>query len=330
MTKTAGLRVVLGTMTFSAQSDKAASVLQLKALLAAGHSELDTARMYEHGKTEKLLGEVLHSDAFKNAGFKVASKANPFQGYGETLSAVSVATQMAETLRDLNAPKVSIYYLHGPDAQTPILETLEAVNKLHAAGCFEEFGLSNFCAWEVAHICGLCSERGWVKPTVYQGMYNALTRDVEAELLPCLLALKIRFNAFNPLAGGLLACARSRRDYDGLDDSSRFRKGNPTYRKRYLADPQLDAVDAVQAACSAANVAPANAALRWLAHHSKLRQDDGVIVGASKLSHLEENLLALEEGPLDQGIVDAFEAGWQQIRAAGVCPSYHRGNSKYV
>ena len=106
---------------------------------------------------------------------------------------------MGETLRDLRCESLDIYYLHAPCAKTPIGETLSKVDELHRRGCFRELGLSNYQAWEVAHIHAICREKGMVVPTVYQGMYNAITREVERELFPCLKALNMRFNAYNPL-----------------------------------------------------------------------------------------------------------------------------------
>lgn len=68
-----------------------------------------------------------------------------------------------------------IFYLHAPDRSVPFAETLEAVNELHKEGKFVQLGLSNFAAFEVAEVVITCKERGWVRPTIYQGMYNAIS-----------------------------------------------------------------------------------------------------------------------------------------------------------
>merc|ERR1719238_2107792 len=198
-----------------------------------------------------MLGAIFGERADLRDAVRVASKANAFDGYDKVLTAASVERQFAATS--------------------------EAVDGLHKAGKIKELGLSNYAAWEVCHIHHLCAAHGFVKPTVYQGMYNGITRDVERELLPCLRALGMRFYAYNPLCGGLLACARTREDYESLDDDSRFRKGNTMYRERYLAECQLDSVDAFRDACAEAGVPPVHAALRWLQHHSRLVDGDGII-----------------------------------------------------
>ncbi|KAJ8604572.1 hypothetical protein CTAYLR_007622 [Chrysophaeum taylorii] len=314
------LRVILGTMTFGGQTGRQEAARMLENFLPG---EVDTARMYERGRTEELLGEMLPK------GTLVASKANPFATHDKSLAPASIEAQLKATEEALRGAPLSIYYLHAPDPETPILETLEAINAAHSAGRFLEFGLSNFQAWEVAHIAALCRENGFVVPTVYQGMYNALTREVERELLPCLRALGMRFYAYNPLMGGMLTGKHSRESLVKASEG-RFALSNKMYRDRYLAASQLEAVEAIVAACREASIKPGHAALRWLVHHSHLKENDGVIIGASKVAHFEDNLGALQsEDPLPTPLLKACDAGWATIQAHGCCPSYERGHSKY-
>ena len=133
--------------------------------------------------------------------------------------------QKYTNLKRLNVDSVKLFYLHAPDTETPLVETLQEVQKLHNEGKFEQLGLSNFSAWETAHVWHLCDKLGVVKPTVYQGMYNGITRQVEQELFPCLRRLGIRFLAYNPLAGGLLT---GKHRFDQEPDHGRF-KDNSMY-----------------------------------------------------------------------------------------------------
>jgi len=323
------LRTVLGTMTFSAQTGQKESVEMLETFVKQGHTEIDTARMYCKGKTETLLGEVL--DGKLKETLKVASKCNPFPFADESLSAASVKTQLGKSLESLKTDHVDLLYLHAPDPSTPIEETLEAVNEAFKAGKFKRFGLSNFQSWEVTKIYYVCKAKYAFVPTVYQGMYNVITRDVERELFPCLKALNMSFYAYNPLAGGLLTGKVARQDLAELNDGSRFDKSNAMYRARYLNNVQLDACDLIFAACKAHDVTPAHCALRWLKHHSKLPDSsagDAVIIGASKLAHFHDNLAAFEGGPLPQPVLDACDAAWLLVKDSGCCPSYERGTSK--
>ena len=93
-----------------------------------------------------------------------------------------------------------MWYLHGPDRSVPYEDTLRTVNELYKEGKFKRFGVSNYTAWEVAEIVGICRANGYVQPSVYQGIYNAIQRKVEPELLPCLRKFGIAFFAFNPRA----------------------------------------------------------------------------------------------------------------------------------
>lgn len=100
---------------------------------------------------------------------------------------------------------------------------MKAVNDLYKEGLFERLGISNYMAWEVSSMVEMCRANGWIQPSVYQGVYNALHRTVEAELFPCLRHYGMAFYAYNPLAGGYLTSRYHREDNDGsIDAGSRF------------------------------------------------------------------------------------------------------------
>jgi aflatoxin B1 aldehyde reductase len=101
-----------------------------------------------------------------------------------------------------------MFYLHAPDRTVPYEDTLREINKIHAEGLFERFGLSNYPTWEVAQICEICKRNGWVMPTVYQGIYNAHQRIVEARVQHQLLRLlpargRLPYIALHPGDDGL-------------------------------------------------------------------------------------------------------------------------------
>ena len=158
-------------------------------------------------------------------------------------------------------------------------------------------------------------------PTVYQGMYNAVTRDVERELLPCLGDYGISFYVYNPLAGGLLT--GKHQQVDASPAAGRF-ADNAEYQRRYWNEGYFAAVKQFSDVCAAENTAPANAALRWLVHHSDLQSDkrDSVVLGASSLAHYEANQGAMQDGPLPDSIVEALDNGWEVARP--VCIKYFR------
>ena len=100
----------------------------------------------------------------------------------------------------VRASSIDMWYLHGPDRTTPFAVTLKAVDELHKEGKFKRFGISNFMSWEVAEMVSICRQNGYIQPTAYQGIYNAIHRKVEPELFPCLRKFGIAFYEFNPRA----------------------------------------------------------------------------------------------------------------------------------
>lgn len=316
-------------MTFAGQTNKAVATEMINYFIAnnklesRGVVELDTARMYEHGATEKLLGEIVTENNFKDKVI-IASKMNPFITHQKTLSPDSCEIQCAASLEDLQTDSVEIMYLHAPDPTNPIEPTLEKVQEFYVAGKFKELGLSNYSAWEVAYIHGYMKGKGYVVPTVYQAMYNALTRDIEAELIPCLRKLKMRCYVYNPLAGGILT---GKHDFKAGVTEGRF-TNMPYYMDRYWKQSFFDALDSVSTECTANDIALTSAAIRWVRHHSKLKDEfnDGIILGASSMGHFEANLSCAQDGPLPASIVDAFDRAWEITKPD--CPSYFRGESK--
>jgi len=177
-----------------------------------GHTSLDTARIYCDGHTEHMMSELNLS------GLTIDTKCFPLQLGG--LAPAKVKESLETSLKALKMDKVHVFYLHAPDYATPIEDTLAAVNELYQEGKFEVFGLSNYPAWVVTQIWYLCKSKGYVVPTVYQGMYNALTRHIEPELFACLEEFGIKFHAYNPLCGGVLS---GNYTYQGkVEQGSRF------------------------------------------------------------------------------------------------------------
>ncbi len=232
----------------------------------------------------------------------------------EGLQPQQVKRQMAQTLERLGRDSVDLLYLHSPDLDTPIERTLEACFELYQQGHFRDFGLSNYASWQVAEIVELCRGQGWMQPRVYQGMYNALTRDVERELFPCLRNYGMSFYAYNPLAGGLLTGRYT--SAKNLPKEGRF-VDRDNYLERYWKQEYFDALQALFEACAAHGIDPVKAAFSWLVNHSLLDagEGDGIILGVSSMAHLQANLAACEQPPLADEIVELFERGWQLVKA---------------
>lgn len=303
------MKTVLGTMTFSQQVDQATAQSMLDLYEASGNFELDTAYDYCEGGTEELLGALLPTD--KRNKFYIASKVNPWNEQG--LQPVQVKKQMEAILQRLGSDRIDLLYLHSPDLETPVEQTLEACFEIYQQGKFKDFGLSNYSSWQVAEVAEICRKNGWMEPSVYQGMYNALTRDVESELFPCLRNYGIRFYAYNPLAGGLLT--GKYKSFDAFPDSGRFADRHG-YQPRYWKQEYFKVLHKLSEACAEIGIKPTQAAISWLVNHSKLtpENEDRIILGVTRIEHLRENMAACAQPPLDPVILDILDQGWEIIK----------------
>lgn len=275
-----------------------------------GGEEIDTARRY--GESELALGAIT-----TGLSMRIDSKVFPMQpGWhgGDHLERV-----VRESIDRLKVDSLDILYLHAPDRSTPFEETVEKINDIHKMGLFRRFGLSNFASWEVSEIVQHCRYKGYIQPTVYQGMYNALTRNVESELLPCLRKFGIAFYAFSPMAGGFLTGKITREGNSSRFDAS-TRQGK-MYQSRFFHKSYFQAMEVLKSACEKEGIDVGEASLRWFQHHSAMSPSDRIIIGVSKIEHAESNLSMMEKGPLSEAIVTAFEEAWDMVQ--GDSPNYY-------
>jgi len=311
------VKLILGTMNFGPQVDLKESKEMIRYFLDAGYIELDTAYVYNGGDTERILGEVL--EISDTPAYSLATKVNP--RITGKLDEDSITAQLEESLRRLRKECVDLMYLHFPDPDTELEETLSACAKLYNRGLFKELGLSNYPAWQVVDAWHICKAHDWPEPKVYQGLYNGLSRQVEPELFPALRRCGIRFYAYNPLAGGILA--GKYREYSQEPEPGRFTV-RPNYRERYWKKSFFEAMHTLDEACKNEGVPLVEAAFRWLAFHSALdaAQGDGILIGASRHGQLEQNLSSISSGGLPDSVVDVFEAAW--VVAKSDSPDYFR------
>ena len=346
------MKLVLGTMTMGKQVEADEAALMLADFVGPADSssgarhdsiEVDTAYVYNGGRTESMLGDLLSVNP--NPAFQLAGKANP--AAPGRLTREGISNQLDTSLKRLRQDSLDLFYLHSPDLETPIEESLEAINDAYQAGKIRRFGLSNYAAWQVAQIYEKCDRHGWLKPVCYQGMYNAITRDVERELFKCLVDLDMAFYVYNPLAGGLLSGKYNTPDSlpESLPDRGRF-SYHKSYPERYWKNDNHRAVAGIGKACLENDIPVLDAALGWLLHHSALvttanwqvvdanasvtnacvktpaSESNAVILGASSLQQLQQNQKACARGPLPDAIVDAVDEAW--ALAQPTCIKYFR------
>ena len=198
-------KIVLGAMEHGRRLSETDAKKVTLDFLQNGSDEIDTAYVYVGGQSEKILGRMQKDILIPNNAL-IATKIFPTpKGSVHGFSAKGILHQFNESLRRLQTECVDILYLHFPDPQNSLLETLKVINDLYLDKKFKRFGLSNFSSWQVTEIVYLCQKYNYIKPTIYQGMYNAITRDIERELIHCLKRFNIKFYAYNIIAGGILS-----------------------------------------------------------------------------------------------------------------------------
>jgi len=202
-----GLRVspiCLGTMMFGGQTEEAASARIVAKAHDAGVNFIDTADIYNEGRSEEITGRAIAS---RRAHWVLATKvANP-TGPGPNergLSRRRIMEAAEASLRRLGTDWIDIYYLHREDPATHLSETVRAMGDLVRQGKIRHFGVSNHRAWRVAEICRLCDDLGIDRPVVSQPYYNAMNRMPEVEHLPACGYYGLGVVPYSPLARGVL------------------------------------------------------------------------------------------------------------------------------
>ncbi|KAJ4863124.1 aldo/keto reductase family domain-containing protein [Trichoderma breve] len=327
-------RVILGLMTFGPNENDGARITDLDTfnkaldvLQARGYNEVDTARVYVGGTQEDFTRQA----NWKKRGLTLATKVKYPAQLGDN-TAEKVVESVEKSLKELDTDSVDILYLHRPDRGVPFAETLEAVDRLHKAGKFKKLGVSNFTAFEVAEVVMTCKYNGWIRPTIYQGMYNAITRNIEAELFVACRRYGLDIVVYNPLAGGLFSGKIKSQDL--LPETGRY-SGNTaianTYRSRYFRDSTFESLKVVEEAAEKAGLTLIEIAMRWVVHHSGLKikdGNDGIIIGVSSIAQLENNLDNAEKGPLPEEVVKALDEAWAISKAEST--NYWHGDLEYT
>ena len=301
-------RVSLGTMTFGAQVDEATSIRMVHMAIDAGVNFIDTADVYVRGVSEEIVGKALQG---KRDRVVLASKVCNFIGEDRIkdsgLHRWHVIRGVEASLKRLGTDCLDICYLHRPDRNTPIEETLSALNTLVQQGKVVYVGMSNYAAWQICEALWKSSANRWPSPVVTQVPYNLLTRGIEQELVPFSKAMDIGIAVYNPLAGGLLTGKHSERE--APEEGTRFAL-NKDYYGRYWLDSNLSAVQELTGIAQGAGLSLTQLAFRWLLSQEHV---DSIIVGISKIEHLEENLRSAD-GKLDEDTLKACDEVWGKLR----------------
>ena len=293
-------RLCLGTMTFGLQCDEPASVAILDRAAAGGITFLDAADVYPlggtfdtAGRTEEILGRWLGS---RRHDFVVATKcagAMSARPWDRGASRKHILDAIEGSLRRLRTDYVDLYQIHHPDPETPVDETLRALDDVVRAGKARHVGCSNYLAWQVARALGRSEAQGLARFDSVQPRYNLLFRQIERELLPLCAAEGIGVVPYNPLAGGFLS--GKHRQEAGPTAGTRFTLGTAAgrYQDRYWHDREFATVEELRPLAAAAGMSMAQMAIAWVLAHPAITAP---IIGASRSDQLDDVLAAADKG----------------------------------
>lgn len=309
-------RVAMGTMTFGGQVNDEDSLRMVDYCLESGIDFFDTANIYNAGKSETVLGKAL-----KGRRDKVIVATKAFFPMGPEpddsgLKRAAIRKAIHESLVRLGTDYVDLYYLHQPDWGTRIEETLAAMDELVREGKIRYPAVSNYASWQILQMLWHCDNHGYLMPTVAQQMYNVIARGLDQEYLAFSKEFGVGLVVYNPLAGGLLSGKHQQGSAPA--PGTRF-DGNKMYQDRYWHPEYFEAVNILSQVARESGMRLVDLSLRWLLSQPQV---DSVILGATRIEHLRENLKASEAPPLEADVLKKCDAVWEKLR--GVVPKYNR------
>ena len=285
-----GVRVsalCFGTMSFGGDADEATSAAMYARCRDAGVNFFDCANVYGRGRAEEILGKFMagHRDELvitSKVGFRMRDGIN-----GEGLSRRHILREVEESLRRLQTDRIDVYFVHRFDPDTPMEETLAALDTLVQQGKILYPAVSNWAAWQIARSLGISERKGWAPFAVLQPMYNLTKRQAEVEILPLALEEKLGVIPYSPLGGGLLT--------GKYGTAARPEQGrlveNAMYQKRYGDTLHYEVAERFTAYAHDKGYHPATLAVAWVMSHPAVTAP---IIGARNLAQLEPSLAAAD------------------------------------
>ncbi|MEY4362489.1 MAG: hypothetical protein RL391_1795 [Actinomycetota bacterium] len=297
-------RLCLGTMTFGYQCDEDTSRAILDAADAAGIDFIDTADVYPigappdlFGRTEEIVGRWMHG---RRDDYIVATKCFFPTGrkpWDSGNSRKNINRAIDASLRRLQTDYVDLYQVHSWDAETPIDETLSALQDLVTAGKVRYLGCSNFLAYQLARSIGRAEVLGISRFECIQPRYNLLFRENERELFPLCTDEKTAVIPYNPLAGGFLT---GKHRPGAPTEGTRFTLGYAAgrYQERYWNDRMFESLEQIREIAEETGVSMATLAVQWVLANPVITSP---IIGASRPEQLADAVAAVS-APLDAGV----------------------------
>lgn len=294
-----GLRVsplCLGTMTFGEDLGWGSSVEESQQIMdryiELGGNFIDTANFYTKSHSEKIIGDHIGKHAAKRDRLVIATKFSgnlyPGDPNGGGSSRKTIVASCESSLRRLQTDYIDLYWLHNWDKHTPIEETMAALDDLVRAGKVRYLGISDTPAWKVAEANTIVRFRGWSQFVGLQIEYSLLERSVEQELVPMSLELGLGVTPWSPLKSGVLSGKYTRKNAGGE------KADRAMFMQHMLNETTYTLVDELEKIAKAHDSTVARIALAWVQAQPGVAKWGSTIIGARRLSQLEDNVKALD------------------------------------
>jgi aryl-alcohol dehydrogenase-like predicted oxidoreductase len=310
-------RLVLGMMSFGDHSQRAwhldadAARPLVRRAAEAGVTAYDTADVYDRGMSEQVTGQLLREVFSRREDYVLATKVyypmSDAPGDGG-LSRRHVLASIDASLRRLGTDHVDVYYVHRWDFETPIEETMEALDTVVRAGKARYLGASSMYAWQFARAQHVAERNGWHRFVAMQNHYHLAYREEEREMVPLCVDQGVGVLPYSPLARGLLTGSRQRGG-----GGSTIRSGNDPAASQLYSDADFDVVDALVDVAAELGRTPAQVALAWLLGRPGVTAP---VVGVTRADHLEDALSSLDLD-LDPDVCARLDAPYQPHAVAG-------------
>ena len=282
-------KLCLGTLTFGGDADEAESKAMFHRCRDVGINIFDCGDIYQEGRSEKILGKLIadcRDEVIITSKCYFPTSDDP---NARGASRRHIMLSVEGSLKRLNTDYIDIYFIHHFDGNTPLQETLRALDDLVIQGKILYSAASNFAAWQVMKALGLSAKEGWAQFKCIQPMYNLVKRQAEVEIFPMAQSESLGVLTYNPLGRGLLT--------GKYNESEQPKQGSlindPTYSIRYGQDWMANVALNFSELARKQGFLPASLAIAWVASHPAVTAP---IIGVRNLYQLEIALKSLEIG----------------------------------
>ncbi len=286
---TSGLKVSvlgLGTNTFGGRADKETSIRVLHHAMHQGINFIDTANVYTESRSEEIIGEAVQG---RRHEVLIATKVGIRRGEGPNDAGASrahILHEVENSLRRLRTDYIDLYQVHRFDNDTPLEETLSALDSLVQSGKVRYIGASNYAAWQLMKALSISERQGMAKFVSIQPGYSLADRGIEAELVPMCVDQGIGIIPYFPLAGGILTGKYA----GGVTPKGSRLESNPTFAER-MDEKRMALSEAVVRVASSIGTTATALSIAWLMHRPAVST---VIAGVTREAQVDDNLLAVD------------------------------------